>query len=1182
MIEGKKGSKKSSEPYIPVEDENTLRSNSIARTVDVISEGEIEGLVDGDRSIYINEIPLKGELEYNFEGIYTVVKTGAPNQNYIPGFTDSAQSEQAVGTELTIAGGPVTKNISNTDIDEIVISVRIPTLLRYATNGDVRKTDVEFKIEISNNGGAYVSIGNKRIYGKCTSEYLKSYRLPELSTYGSGPWAIRLTRITADSTSSRLVNKIYWNTYTEHINEKIRYLDTAIVGFKANAQQFGGKMPSRLYHVKGIKVQYPTNYNPTTRAYDGVWDGTFETGYTNNPAWVYYDLLYTDRYGCGFEKDIGDGNYYIDKWELYTIAQNCDVEVEAITNYRNGTTVTGTEPRFTFNSVINTREQAQVILTSLASTFRAKPFWSTGLTTLSQDRLKDPVKVVTNADVIDGIFQYSGTSLKDRVTCVNVSWNDPDDFFKPTPEVVEDQDGIVRYGWNSIDIAAYGCTSRGQARRFGKWHLYTELEQNTIVEYSASFDHFQLIPGDIIIVNDDHFITKKLGGRIKSATTTQIVIDRQVEFQSGKTYTIVMESPTGALVRSDINNSPGTTDTVDIDTIGANEVPQPWSVFSINSDSFDERQFQIVSMTFAEDNIVNIKAILYDSNKFAEVDSGIYFDEKHYSDIDTGLLKPPTNLDIEEYTYADGQNNLFGVMFSWSHPDDARVNRYEIQTSTVSGGWYNKGQTEQNYYDIRPVVSGTYQYRVRSQSISDVSEWATTTEFTVHADPDPLSTVSNLQVIGGGTTFSGKNCEIEWEYDFEDRFKEFVIKVFNGTTLLRTMITPDYSFIYTYDMNVEDNTTPIRNINFEVYVRDVYDKLSTSANISVSNPVPSMAGNTPTLKPLFKGIKVDWSNITPADNDLEKYKVYLDKSNPPTTEIAEVGYSTTSWIEVELDSEETYYAQIEPYDYFGVGTKSSSGNEAPLKLSGDDIDIELSSTIEISDSDDNTTSGTLEKLYDGNKVSDGVEYILSGADKYIQYKFPVEYIIDNVITWMSNTNANVYIGYKRGDSASWYYLKAEADHTLDSEGRLLDATNLSDAQTNYWNTDTGINKALFPQALVATHCRLFFIGSYTTTIYELRFTREVIAEQIIAENLSAISVDAGALRAGTLQSTDYDTTKGMLFDLTGSGTVNIGGSSNPKLKWNGQDETLNINAVTTFGAGSSGYSNINDKIGKNK
>ncbi len=1163
MIKGEKG-KKAPAPYVPVEDENSLRSNSVARIVDIISEGEIEGFVDvdSDKSIYINEIPLKGDAGYNFEGITTAFREGLPSQDYIPGFTDSAQSEQAVGTKL-FYNVPVTKNITDSNVDEVVVSLRIPTLVSYATNGDIRKTSVVFKIEINSN-----LIGTYTIYGKCISEYLRSYRLPELSGYGSGPWEIKLTRLTADSSSSSLVNDLYWNTYTEHINEKIRYSDTAIIGFKADAQQFGGKMPSRLYHIKGLKVHYPSNYNPITRAYTGVWDGTFTVGYTNNPAWVYYDLLYSERYGCGFEKDIGTGDYYIDKWELYTIAQNCDVMVD------DG--FSGTEPRFTFNTVITTRVQAQIIFVSLASTFRAKPFWSTGYTSLAQDRPKDPSKIVCNADVVDGLFNYSGSSLKDRITCVNVSWNDPDDFYKPAVEVVSDQDGIALYGFNTIDIAAYGCTSRGQAQRFGKYYLHTELQQTTTVEYVASFDHYQLIPGDVIIINDDHFITKKLGGRIKSATTSQVVIDRSVELESGKTYTIAMESPAGALVRADITNSPETTDTLSISAIGADDVPQDWSVFSINSDSFDERQFQIVSMKFKEDNIVAIKALLYDADKYAAVDEGVYFDEKHYSDIATGPLGPPTNLDAEEYTYTDGQNNLFGVILSWSHPDDSRVNRYEIQSKLSTGAWYNEGQTEQNYYDIKPIDGGEYQFRVRSQSISGFSEWVTTSAFTVYADPDALSAVSTLQVVGGGTVFNGKNCEIEWGWTFEDRFKEFVIEVCKiDDTLLRTESTTQKSFIYTYDMNVEDNTTPIRSILFKVYVRDVYDKLSDSANLTAENPIPSMAGTTPTLTNLFKGLKIDWSNITPSDNDLEKYKIYLDKSNPPTTEIAEVGYSTTQWIEVELESASTYYCKIEPFDYFGAGEKSEAGNGEPLILPGDGIDVELTSTIDMSDSDSNTEE-TLAKLYDGNKVSDGIGYTLSGTDKWIEYKFPIEYIMDNVTCWMADANANIYIGYKRGESDSWHYLKAEADHSLDADGRMLDASNLADAQTNYLDTTAGINRALFPQALVATHCRLFYIGTYSTTIYELRFIREVIAEQIIADNLSSISANVGAIAAGTLQSQNYDNSNGMLFDLNGD-VIKVGGNTSPKLHWDGAASTLNIKAVVTFESASTGYSNISDK-----
>jgi len=1145
--------------FIKNHGENTLVSNSVARIIDVISEGEIEGFATGDsgEDVLINTLPLS-----SFDGLSATLKTGAVSQEHIPGF--SAEEQYLVSTEL-LHGDPVIHNITNSNVDEVVITIKIPTLLLTSKSGKRNATEIEFSIKINS-----TLIDTKKIVGRTTSEYLKSYRLPLLSDYGSGPWAIELERVTVISPSTRLVNNIHWDSYTTLINEKIPYLDTALVGFTADAQQFGGRLPSRLYHVKGIKVRYPSNYNPETRVYAGIWDGTFTIGYTNNPAWVYYDLLYSDRYGCGFEKDAGDGDYYIDKWELYSIAQNCDIMVDD----GDG----GTEPRFTFNSVISKRSQAISILTSLASTFRGKPFWYTGLATVSQDRAKDPVKVVCNADVIGGTFQYTGSSLEERVTCINISWNDPEDFYKTTVEVIEDQEGITRYGYNIKDINAYGCTSRAQAIRYGRWYLYTELKQTTTVMYSASFDHFQLIPGDVIIINDDHYITKKLGGRIISATTTEIVIDRDIILETGKTYTIVTENPKGEVVRADILNSAEITNTLSISTVDAGDVPQNWAVFSINSDSFDERQFQIIDLTFKEKNIVGVKALLYDGDKFDVVDTGIYFDDKHYSDIEEGELLPPTNLEAEEYSYDDGQNNLFGVMLSWSHPEDARVNRYFIQSKEESGDWFGEGTAEHNSCTIKPIVAGNYYFRVRSISLSSFSAWTTTTLTTVYADPDALSPITDLKTIsgdgGGSDEFEGKNCEIVWGYDFEDRFKEFVIEAYNGTTLKRTAATTEQSFIYTYEMNEEDNTPAIRSINFIVYVRDVYNKLSAGASLTATNPIPSMAGNIPTIDSLFNAVKINWNNIVPADNDLLKFMVYFDKSDPPTTLIAEVGVNTTSWLEGSLVAGNVYYCQIEPWDCFGAGERSSSGNQAPILLPSDSIDMELTSTIEMSDSDDNSEE-ILSKLYDRNKGSDGITYIISGTDEWIEYKFPVEYIMDNVTMWFADANAKIYVGYKRGVEGDWHYLKADTGHGLDSEGRMLDATSLSDAQANYLNANAGVFRAMFPQALVATHCKLFFIGSYTTTIYELIFTREVIAEQIVADNLSSISANIGTVTAGIIQSANYGTT-GILLDLNND-SLYIGGTGSPKLRWNSITQTLEINAKVIIGNGSSGYDNIEGK-----
>ncbi|MFA5396234.1 MAG: LamG-like jellyroll fold domain-containing protein [Methanogenium sp.] len=1025
--------------------------------------------------------------------------------------------------------------------------------------------------------------------------------------------------------------------------------------------------------------------------------------YTNNPAWILYDLCTNRRYGLGIELSATA------KAELYNISKYNDALID------DG--FGGTERRFTFNYQFTSSMKALEALSNVASMCRTMVYYDGTSIRFSQDRPSTPVQLVTSSNVIGGLFNYTTTKLEDRHNVVRVTWFDIDNLCKQTVEVIEDAAGIARYNDIKIkDVVAIGCTSRGQAYRYGKWILDTELNQTDFISYKTSLDHLMVTPGDIIEVFDAHYAgTTAQEGRLVSATTSGVVLDDDLDMQAGHTYYIDIVTSSGTLVLNNeiINTTTNTTNLTFTSSISADEVPQTNSIFVITDvDTLSPRQFKVLSIKEVEKYQFEVMAVEHDPNKFDEVEDGFQFDEPIYTNIPSGGLQPPSNLAVEEYSYMDGGTGelKFGVLLDWTHSPDTRTLYYEIQwadSTTFSGAW-NKVQNyvAEDSYLLQPLESGVYDFRIRSVSATIKSVWDNYADFTVIATNSGIGSPTNLRLLNGiGTTYSGLSPMIAWdiptttnnyhydisvsgslseyrvevyrtvddellrrehvksnknqsnyytywyEYNIDDNykldggladpevtFKVYAIDIFNNLsdpatlavvpyevpditglqtsngstttfsgsdinivwnslssipsfkdyrvvvydtddTLLRTEYVTDNNYIYTYGKNQEDHATTSgiaqRSIKFKLRCRNRYNSLSQNdATITVSNPVPNMAGLTPTLTPILKGMKIGWNNIRPLDNDGLYFKVYFDTNATPTTEIAQVGWENTSWYDHNLDTDAIYYARIEPYDGFGVGNISNaSDGSTPLKIEAIDIDAELSSSIVISDSE-GTISGTLAQLYDKIKTSGGPSYDFTSSSGYINYDVGIEYFIDRMSIWTSGA-AKTYVSYERNDGV-WHWLKAEADHTLDANDKLVAASDQSDAQTNYWTLSAGINSAIFPQGIVARNLRLYIYDS-NVQVYELVFGREVIAEFVVAEQLSAISADLGAIQAGTIQSEDWDASNGTFIDLSEDGYIKLGGNDNPKLYWNGSTNNLSIAAKVTFESSSTGYTNISDK-----
>ena len=654
---------------VPVEAPNSLQSVAFVRIVDLVSEGEIEGyaLAFGSygNDIYFDETPLQSGGTWNFSDIVSRGRTGSTAQEPLTSKFGSAGSIQDVSTQLSVLGGALVRTITDSDVDAVRILITVPALLSQdAATGDINPTTVVITIEIQSNGGGYVAAKTVTITGKCTAPYQRSILISDLSAYGAGvnDWDIRLTRTTADSATATLNNDTYWTNYTELIYEKLYYPNSALVAIEARADQFNS-VPSRKYHIKGIKVQIPDNYNPDTKIYTGVWSGEFAVSkaYSNNPVWCLYDILRNDRYGYGLDED------QIDLGSFYSAAQYCDVDVDD----GDG----GTESRFSLNTQIASYSESFYVANMMASAFRGMLYWSTGKVFLGQDRPADPIINVDNASVVDGAFNYISSSRKDRHTQVAVTWNDPDDLYRQAVEFVDDRVGINRYGIRRIDTVAFGCTTRAQATRWGRWLLDTELNQTETVTYVAGLDHAGVLPGDVVSVSDEFYTSSRWGGRVVSATNVTnavVTIDSPVTLVAGHTYELQVTLSDMTLEKLDVTTGAGVTSALTVDGTFTS-APGVESVWQLLDTSIDERLFRVISKIETDPSQYQITAVIYDPDKYARVELGIAYDAPIYTTLpDSNVLIAPTDIEAEEYQSTEGQNRVFSVLLSWSHSTDPR------------------------------------------------------------------------------------------------------------------------------------------------------------------------------------------------------------------------------------------------------------------------------------------------------------------------------------------------------------------------------------------------------------------------------------------------------------------------------------------------------------------------------
>ncbi len=699
VVGAKKGSKKQRQPVISPD---SAQSKTFIKVLYGLAEGEIEGLANGLQSIYLEETPLQNaDGSLNFENVKVDFRNGTNDQEYIEGFP-AVESETAIDVELK-SETPWVRAFSNLDLDAVRLRLKWgPLRTQNATNGDVSGVTIEYAIDLQTDGGVWTEVLKTKISDKTSANYERAHRI-DLPRADSG-WLVRVRRLTPNSSSEYISDKMYIAAVTEVIDAKLRYPNTALLGLQYDAETFGN-VAKVAADTKGRILKVPTNYNPSTRQYVGMWDGTFKEAYSNNPAWIYYDICTVDRYALGDRLT----PLMVDKWSLYRLAQYCDELVP------DG--LGGQEPRFTCNVYLQSAEGAFEILTKLAGVFRAITFWDGNSIICDADIPQDTYFTYTRANVIDGNFEYAGTRARDRHNVVKVAWDNPANHYKTEYEFVRDEKAIAEAGQVRIlEIDAWGCTSRGQAQRAGWWALKSEQLETRTVSFKVGLDGHIPQPGRVIDIADPLFAGRANGGRVSkiSADRKSITLDRDdvvavagdrliINGEDGKAQTRIVQSISGRVV----------TVTHEFDAIAAQ------NVWVIDAQDLATMKFRVISITQDESHQFSVTALQYNPAKFDAIDKGAYFDEVPISIVNPTIQDPVTDVVVTGESRVDQGINVATMTVSWAQAKGAV--KYQVEWRKDDGSWIKLPITGNNSVEVPGIYAGQYQARVTAISAFEIA-----------------------------------------------------------------------------------------------------------------------------------------------------------------------------------------------------------------------------------------------------------------------------------------------------------------------------------------------------------------------------------------------------------------------------------------------------------------------------
>ncbi|MFD3231651.1 TipJ family phage tail tip protein [Rahnella aceris] len=722
IIRGAKGG--SSSAHTPVEQADDLLSEAKLKMVIALSEGEIQGDLVAQQ-IFLNDTQLANDDgTYNFTGVKWDYRKGTQDQTYLQGMPE-IDNESSVGIEVK-ASSPWTRQFSNLTLDAIRIKLSLPIQYQYKDNGDMVGTVTQYAIDLSTDGAAYQTVVNGSFDGKTTSEYQRDHRI-DLPSAATG-WAIRVRRITADSTSTKLINAFKVFSFAEVIDSKLRYPNTALLYIELDSSQFNGSVPKTTCKPKGKLIRVPSTYNPDTRTYSGTWAGDFKIAYSNNPAWIFYDLVLDEIYGMGGRVD----TTMIDKWELYSIAQYCDEPVS------NG--VGGTEPRFTCNVFIQSQQDAYTVLRDLAAVFRGITFWGNDQIFVRADVPQDDVDFTYHsANVVDGLFTYAGGSYKNRFSSCLVSWSDPGNHFSDTPESVYEPDLVERYNWNETQLMAIGCTSQSEAHRRGRWVLLSNAKDGT-VSFGVGLDGYIPMPAEIIGIADPFRAGKANGGRISAVNGRNVTLDRVADYGIGDR--LVVNLPDGTAQTRTISAVSADKKTYTVAT-AYRMTPVAGAVWAIDSDNLAIQYYRITSISSNDDGTFTVAGVQHDPNKYRYIDDGVKVDAAPITVTPTNVMKAPANILITEVDHIAQGLTVASLQASWNKVEGA-IN-YTAQWRKDNGDWVNVGKTSAQGFTIQGIYAGVYDVRVRAVNAVDVSSpWGYANSTTLNGKVGKPGTPTNL------------------------------------------------------------------------------------------------------------------------------------------------------------------------------------------------------------------------------------------------------------------------------------------------------------------------------------------------------------------------------------------------------------------------------------------------------
>ncbi|MHA0960873.1 TipJ family phage tail tip protein [Enterobacter cancerogenus] len=756
VLKGRKGGSSSSRT--PTEQPDDLQSVAKAKILVALGEGEFAGLLTG-KDIYLDGTALENaDGSQNFSGVTWEFRAGTQAQKYIQGIPGT-ENEISVGTEVSSATA-WTRTFTNTQLSAVRLRLKWPSLFKQEDDGDLVGYSVNYAIDLQTDGGTWQTVLNTSVTGKTTSGYERSHRI-DLPQAGS-TWTIRLRKITSDANSAKIGDTMTLQSFTEVIDAKLRYPNTALLYIEFNSSQFNGSIPQISCEPRGRVIRVPDTYDPETRTYSGTWTGAFKWAWTDNPAWIFYDLVVSDRFGLGHRLTAAN----IDKWTLYQVAQYCDQMVP------DGKGGNGTEPRYTCNVYIQDRNDAYTVLRDFAAIFRGMTYWGDDQIVALADMPRDVDFTYTHANVIEGRFTYSSSTTKNRYTNALVSWSDPDNAYSDAMEPVFEQALVSRYGFNQLEITAIGCTRQSEANRKGRWGILTN-NKDRVVTFDVGEDGNIPQPGYVIAVADRNLSGRDLGGRISAVNGRVLTLDRAPDASAADR--IIVNLPSGVAQSRTIQSVTGNKVTV---TTAYNETPVAQAVWVIESDELYAQQYRVITVTDNNDGTFTIVGANHDPDKYARIDTGAIIDQRPVSVIPPGNQSPPANIVISSFSVVQQNISVETMRVSWDQAQNAIA--YEAQWRRNDGNWVNVPRSSTTSFDVPGIYAGRYLVRVRAINAAEISSgWGYSEEKTltgkVGNPPKPVGFSASENVVFG--------IELNWGFpaNTDDTLKTEIQYSLTGT-----------------------------------------------------------------------------------------------------------------------------------------------------------------------------------------------------------------------------------------------------------------------------------------------------------------------------------------------------------------------------------------------------------------